>query len=487
MPTACPPRVLTARTLLLFLALLLAGYTAEAQPARLVVDHAAGTVALEQGGRRVPVAPGGVVAVGSGPVEVAVERTRTPFYTYALTTGAAAYPDRDVLYAFLGKTGGAAVDLLTTQFRPRTRADVGTRALDFLPGEDTEPEALRRRLHAGTAAMQGHFSRLQGLLFRGEEARLGLQQVHIRLLAGLGRMSHTGTDPDAVAEGLWRELGTGFSGETRRAPGHLLLVPALLDTYQALDAEAAALHRTAGALAALQALTPSDSTLAAVHLREADVYLQGAAVQFALAADVERMAARALAASAVWRAPEPVTLSYGASQKVTIHVRPDPSAGTAADAAPVAVEVTLERRWPVRPGLGLSLLYVPDALYPSAFGTEAVPGGLAVVSTAEQDARFQWAFTLSLTPAVLERGPFALSGQLHLNPSESVKALGAGAALSYGFLQLSAGAVWTKHAVLDGVAVGDLLPEDAALRTRQSYGAPRFYVGFSLRGVPPFR
>jgi hypothetical protein len=487
MPAPSLRRTLTGWTPPFLLALLLAGRPAEAQTARLVVDHAAGTVALEQAGRRVPVAPGGVVAVRGGAVEVAVEHTRTPFYTYAVSTGALTHPDRDVLYGFLGKTSGMAVDLLTTQFRPRTRADGGIRALEFQPGEATEPAALRRRLHTEASAMQGHFRRLQGLLFRGEEARLGLQQVHIRLLAGLGRMARGDADPDAVAEALWRDLGPGFSGAARQDPGHLLLVPTLLDTYQALDVEAASLHWTAGALAALRALTPPDSALAAAHLRQADAYLLGAAEQVARAAEVERMAARALAASAAWRAPEPVALPYGGSQKVTIYVQPDPSAGQAAGAPPVAVEVTLERRWPVRPALGPSLLYVPGALYPSAFGTEAVEGGFAVVGTDERDARFQWALTLSLTPAVFERGPLALSGQLHLNPSESVRALGAGAALSYAFVQLSAGALWTKHTVLDGLAVGDVVAEGAALPTRQSYGAPRLYVGLSLRGVPPFR
>lgn len=94
---------------------------------------------------------------------------------------------------------------------------------------------------------------------------------------------------------------------------------------------------------------------------------------------------------------------------------------------------------------------------------------------------------LTLAPERLAWTGGGVAAQLHLNPTDDVRSLGAGVALAAGLVQLSTGALWMRHEVLaEGLRVGDVLAQETDLRTRETYGAPRWFIGLSLVGMPPF-
>jgi len=71
------------------------------------------------------------------------------------------------------------------------------------------------------------------------------------------------------------------------------------------------------------------------------------------------------------------------------------------------------------------------------------------------------------------------------NTDEPVFGVGAGFSL-WKVLKFSVGGAWVRHKVLDGQRVGDFLPDDGSLNTRDAWGSPQVYVGVSVIGWPPF-
>ena len=104
------------------------------------------------------------------------------------------------------------------------------------------------------------------------------------------------------------------------------------------------------------------------------------------------------------------------------------------------------------------------------------------------DQRFGWALSLSLTPfgGLLDRNQPTPWLDLSVNPSDDVRGLGVGGAVSLRFIKVGTGLLWTKHIELNGQHVGQRLGTESDLRTRQTYGRGHWYLSVSLIGIPPF-
>jgi hypothetical protein len=172
----------------------------------------------------------------------------------------------------------------------------------------------------------------------------------------------------------------------------------------------------------------------------------------------------------------------------TVHLRVQPqvASSVSSPAEERVLNVTLKRESIVRPSLGLTLLYADRATYASAFGVEIRNGMSTIVATDQRDDRTNWALTLGLTPYFLDWNEWAITPQFHLTPTGNVKAFGVGGAVGYSFLHLSVGALWTKHKALSDLAIGDVVSPGTELRTEDTYGSPKLFIGISVRGIPPF-
>jgi hypothetical protein len=153
---------------------------------------------------------------------------------------------------------------------------------------------------------------------------------------------------------------------------------------------------------------------------------------------------------------------------------------------PLEFKVTALPDWRVRPAVGLTFLVAPNAEY-ETFGSAKDGDVTKVVRKGTVDHRFTYGLTLGLSYQRGEQPRVRLwLPELTVNPLDDVKAMGVGAAGSYGVLKLGVGILWMRHTVLDGQNVDDVIPSADALSTRDAYGKGRFYAGLSLIGLPPF-
>lgn len=213
----------------------------------------------------------------------------------------------------------------------------------------------------------------------------------------------------------------------------------------------------------------------------------------AAAAAVERAGRRLMTAASdecLTKDIDRVELSKAVELEVTIKAI-DLGVAAVNDTVPeLTVKAEARPDWLFRPSLGLSLLRASDAKYPT-FTAKQVTGGFEVAEGGVQDSRVDWALMLSFVPRFLDGRDthgFALwFPTFSINPSESVRAVGLGAGISWKALKFDAGVIWTKHDALDGQIVGQPLAAKEDLRTESTYGKGKAYVGFSIVGWAPFK
>jgi hypothetical protein len=139
--------------------------------------------------------------------------------------------------------------------------------------------------------------------------------------------------------------------------------------------------------------------------------------------------------------------------------------------------------------------YVPQATE----GGMAPDGSAAPFTVARGGGELQtvnWLVTLGLGLRLSrlfewEKGDALLVGpEVYLNPLDTAARIGGGMGLSWAMgkvrVRLSGGALWTRHTALaSGQSVGGPLANEDALSTRDTYGKPRAFLGFSM-GFAPF-
>ena len=131
--------------------------------------------------------------------------------------------------------------------------------------------------------------------------------------------------------------------------------------------------------------------------------------------------------------------------------------------------VIVEPRWAIRPSLGLGLLVSPGSRFPTY---EAGSSGGAPVQSGTSDDRYTYGLSLAVTPDVFyhrDRITWWI-GELTLNPSDNISAVGVGSALSWGVLKFTGGWLWTKHQIISGT------------RLEEGYGTPKGFLSIAVAG-----
>ena len=387
-------------------------------------------------------AGGSTIRVPHGKTEVIVVDTNTALYDFLLSSEPVDSPEAQQLNAFLKAFGPYVIEVAQVAITLRAEG---------VSKPDEKAKSLKDALDRLNFAIDEH-----------------LRKHRLQVLRAYG--TTTAADLSAAAADI-------CASEAKCRTLFADSIETLLEAYEAVHA----------AIPNGQADLPT----ARKALDEAGEVLQQVRT-------LERLVLAGLAAKSFWRSPPfPVTLEKG--RKVTLKIVPKPIAALAArgDLPAVDTAFTLQPDWAIRPALGLSLLYAEDAVFPELGTAKRTTTGddgeeveaFEIVEGDLEDDRFTYGLTLGLTHRALcradgRRCPWL---DLTLNPSDDVRALGAGLSWNWGRLKLGAGALWTKHEVLrDGLRVGDLLAAEGDLETRDSYGKPELYVLFSVIGWQPF-
>ena len=274
------------------------------------------------------------------------------------------------------------------------------------------------------------------------------------------------------------------------ASGALTISSDLLATLSTLQPEAAELR------AALSDTLLMD--LSVVELRSglqrvearADTALRDSDAMLTGVYRVEHTADQVLRACSHWESP-PVRVSPSLGRVVTVHVQPlsDPEIQRVAGDRSYAFSVTLLPP-PARLNatLALSALYAARAIYHS-YGVRSTGGSGSpneVYEATTVDDRFSYGLTLGLTwyPWLDWRSTHNVALWLpEITVAESgsgPRAFALGAAISFWSVKVGFGGLMVHHAVLDGLAVGDHVPNDKFLRTRDTYGHAVPYFSISV-------
>lgn len=463
-----------------------------------VVCHA--TERYWDGERWKQLAGGATIRVPAGTTVVEVAGTNTAVFDYRLSSEPVDVPEAKQLNAFLGAFGPYAIDVLETSV-------VEAKVRDLSPQSATAVADLENRLN--------------------ELDRLidDIQRIRRTVLAAYSSKSAT-----AIASSI-RGSVCGSEEECRTQFDNRVI--RLLEKYEQVDA---ALSRLVGAspeletallkegedmaqdLQRLTSAAEGDEKALEVRMQLIEFGQTRALVDDALkkliatarkalhesqqvlelVRTVERAALDGLEAQDSWTSPPfPITLQKG--RKVTLKITPKPIATLASAGRLPKVDAlfTLLPRWAVRPAVGLSLLWADGAVFPE-FGTrkttETVQDEMKVerfeiVEKDFDDERFTYGLNLGLTARGLctSKGKNCPWLDLIVNPSDDVKALGAGVSYNFQSIKIGVGALWTKHEVLDDdQRAGDLLMAEDELMTRDSYGSPEFFVSLSVIGWEPF-
>jgi hypothetical protein len=323
----------------------------------------------------------------------------------------------------------------------------------------------------------------------------GMQETQVRVLRELERMRQQ-LGQDSINTSEFRAAlacERGSDGQCVRLP----FVSGIVENLAMLQAAAAALADNGDADENTAALTKAASDM----LGSSDKLV-------AAAYAVEALALRAARAEASFPCAGAVRVDWNSGRRVRIRLTPStaPELSRAAGAKPLDIEASFLPDWLIRPALGVSLLYVPDAVF-ATYGTQKVGTEVRVSEKGTQDQRFAYGLTLGLTwrgldgrdAKLLERDgqPAALarigSGitfwipEITINPLKDVRAVALGVSVSYGMLKLGVGRAWIRHSELQkGQTVGSVITDADALAAGQSYGRALPYFSISLVGLPPF-
>jgi hypothetical protein len=141
----------------------------------------------------------------------------------------------------------------------------------------------------------------------------------------------------------------------------------------------------------------------------------------------------------------------------------------------------------VRPMSALAVMYWSGADF-AAYSTERQTGGYIIRASKDDISQFSQGLSFGLSWRFLDfrdvkdKGIALSVPELIVNPFDKFRAIGLGVGVSYAFLKLSVGALWIRNNVLDGLSVGDVINDPAALRTMPAY-TPRFFVGLGIYNV----
>lgn len=340
---------------------------------------------------------------------------------------------------------------------------------------ELELHALDEVVH-GTLGIDG----VEGLSLRTlDRMRRGDVEALARAMAdSLGvpprscQAAESGASPNASATHLGNEVLAHLA--TLR-PATAVLATTL--THPALkDASLGELH---GTLQVLRA--------------RADSAIRDAETLVTAAYQTDDLAGTVMSACSHWESP-PVAVSATSGRTVILTIDPSSTpeiARVAPKKVPQTVKITLLPpidRLDAR--FGLTTLYVPQAqFYKYSVRSTGAPGAAPQIYESEfVDNRFSYGISLGLTWHPLldwrDRTNWALwLPEISVADAGGPKAFALGTAISYGMVKLGVGAAMIRHQMLDTLGVGQSIPNDKFLKTRDTYGHPLTYISLTVFGL----
>ena len=463
------------------LLLSLSSTRAVAQRAIVEFDHAtdeARLIVVRAGAAdTTPLGPTPVVRLHrSVPVEVRVVNTNTALYDLSRSSTREPLPEAQSIRSFVGRVAPYMAPLQSAA----TNAVRGRGA-----GEAKGAEASAETISAARETMALAIRGAEESLARVDAALYGPTGLQSNLTAALLALEQMrlGAEPERASAPLRNALNLGEpcrDDAPVRLPTAQQLLSALSDlvyTTQELrtvvtgpsyeeDSRWSQLRATA-----TDVERRSESALADFEPLVANAYR------------VERLVGIVASACSQWSAGV-VRGSLTEGRTVTISIVPRTEVETArlADRGASTYTVAIQPKALLRPALAVGGVAVPDARF-GRYATRETEGGVQVYESGTRDARFSLGGTFGLTWAGLdrrERGGFAIWVPEVAVTVGDAQGAGLGAGVSWNFLKLGVGAMWMKHTALDGVSVGDVLPDESGLRTVDRYGPPNLYISLSV-------
>jgi hypothetical protein len=471
---------------------------------RLEYDHAAGTMRMittRGSGVDTTVVRNGAHLTLNAPATVPVLVTNTNTALYRLSTKGQAVPapELEPLRTFLATLRPYLPEVALLAAGPADR--LSTRGLSssleysILP-PSIPPSATSR---VRTAWLAGRRTELA--VAQVDEAIFGASGMHQALTNTLLALQGMRVDGDVAAHAATLRRDLGLSGNACEDPdARAEYLPGTLTLIRVLDELLAARHELLRAIAVSggELRTFPDFPGLADSLARITTASQGAATDYeklvTVAYRVQALALEAAYACPSWSGDAlRVTSAGGVTLTLTVEPRTEAELARVATQRGSTFQATVMPAWRMRPGLGASLLVAPEASY-SKFATRTpeTGSGTEIFQSGTQDSRFTWGITLGMAWRALSRGEgdrpdVALwLPEITVNPAADTRALGLGAAVSWRFLKLGTGLLWTRHSELEGQSVGESLPNKDFLRTRDTYASPKVYLSLSIFDWPPF-
>lgn len=164
---------------------------------------------------------------------------------------------------------------------------------------------------------------------------------------------------------------------------------------------------------------------------------------------------------------------------------PDPPATVVVNVLPPRPVVSISA--------GLSLLFAPNARYPT-FGTrtDSTTGtkGAQIYQPGVTDARYSWGATIGLSWRFLDwstsSGAAVWLPEVTIEQLQGTSGFALGSAVSWRSVKVGSGLLWVQHSALEGSRLGDHIPNSGYLQVVSSYARPKWYLSISVFGVPGF-
>ena len=547
MPPLRPQRAALVATFVVALAPCLAAQDEpRCQPGDLVVDHA--TLEMRVGPGGPPLAPGRTARVPSH-AYVCVQNTNTAAFAFSPAEAALPSETVAELRSFVSAAQPVLVEVLERASAPETgslfsistlaapladsvQAGVAAVSEPSLSDEvDAYYAARAAVLQTAAALLAPELDSVTSALNKIEALTAAAPSGNApgKSMAEIDRLSREAVeamrrDPssvDKVASSLRERLGCGHPRGVHTClaygGGPLYYLPhtgELLGEYASLRRALPAFTRKLSALSRntghLTALAEADAALRDLNqairrmsgqpikhpgavvpypaLRDRAVSALGSSDKVLAAAAALDVRVSALAgARSMWRSPRavPITLEEGRTVTVTAARVKDPALARSSPLEPFTVSTPVQKRWTIRPSVGVSLVHAFDATYPTYEAVEADSATYAF-ATGQNNRRFGYSLDLALTYAPLdgrdESGLALWLPVVSIDPTEGVRSIGVGAGISYRFFRLNAGAVWNRHQRLSGAGLNEEVTADSPFSTVEVYGRARPYVSLSAIG-----
>jgi hypothetical protein len=480
----------------------------------LRVDHSDGTLKIYRNSQSDPAEDGGKVFVPIGkPVTLEVCGTNTALFTYGTKKEDIELKTLEEIQAFTGALGPYL--LAAGQALAPTRPSLSVGDTTGTGPQQDDPKIC--------PVLENRYRALANEVGNVETSRQPVAQALLNINSSIDELATVELavrafaeklDPeiDQLQEPLRQKIAAAVPNDRLSAYSDLLTAYTTLEKIPGLEQASARLRDEVRDISEKAAAScPQLSVQIGDGLAEVGIYLDGVDAVAALAREawadrnanfdaalaLESFARNLLNAKPVWSDPEPFKVEWDKGKTVTITItrREDPVlARVNATQKPLEVTVQVLPDRVFRPSVGLALLYTKDAVFPT-YGTKAVPGvetgEVSIVEKDQADERFSYGLTLGMTWRFLDwrqsSGWAVWLPELTINPAEDKRGFEVGVGVSYKMFKLGAGVGWTKHSVLDGQNVDDVLPDDGSLKTEDVYGKPKVYLSFSVIGWPPFK